>query len=240
MNFRLLKHDIHFQIKHGFYYIYAFVTVIYIGILLIIPAEYRDFWSAIVLLTDPSTLGFFFVGTIIMLERNQQIIEYLFITPIRLSMYLCSKILSLTVIAWVTSMCIAYFSLNHSISFVSLTMAICLASFFFTSCGLAISIHTHSLNSFLVRAILFMLIMFIPLLQYVNWVSFKLFEVFPSYSALWLIEASIGKSTSLYNASYVFHVCLLTMWGLLSFFVAYQQFSRYILLNTGGNRRISL
>ncbi|MBU9714789.1 hypothetical protein [Evansella tamaricis] len=238
---KLMKQDIQFQFRHGFYYIYAFVTIIYIAILLFIPMEYRGFWSVLVIFTDPGTLGFFFVGTIVMLERNQQLLTYLFITPVKLKWYLCSKILSLSVIAWITSLFIGYFTLGGMVSFFWLTLAVLLCSFFFTSCGLAISVDAPSLNHFMFRAIMLMLLLYIPLLSYLEWIPLWILEVMPSYSALILFDLALSGTNSLGPIRpQLLHVFLLFVWGVVAYLIAARRFNRYILSNTGESKVVSV
>lgn len=242
---RLFKQDVRFQFRHGFYYVYAFVTVIYISILLFIPLEFRSFWSTLIVFTDPGTLGFFFVGAIVMMERNQQLLTYLFITPVKLKKYLWSKILSLTFIAWLTSIVITYSVLGLTVSFIWLTIAVFLCSFFFTCCGLIISVDAPSLNHYMFRAIVCMLIFYIPVLHYLGWVSFRLFELMPSYSALFLLEHAISGNGDFFafkmlNNTVWVHVGLLFLWGFIAYRIAYDRFNKYILSNTGEVREVSV
>lgn len=236
---RLIKQDVLFQFRHGFYYVYAFVTAVYIAVLLFIPIEIRDFWSNLIVFTDPGTLGFFFVGAIVMLERNQQLLTYLFITPVELKSYLWSKILSLAFIALLTSLVIAYAALGTSVSLIWLSFVILLCSFFFTSCGLIISVDSPSMNHFMFRAIITMLIFYIPVLHYLGWVSIRLFEIMPSYSALILLEYAMSRDLGMFSLHILFHAGLLLFWGLLAYRAAYGRFSKYILSNTGEVREVS-
>lgn len=236
---RLIKQDVLFQFRHGFYYVYSFVTAVYIAVLLFIPIDFRSFWSNLIVFTDPGTLGFFFVGAIVMLERNQQLLTYLFITPVELKSYLWSKILSLAFIALLTSLIIAYFALGTSVSFLWLTLVILLCSLFFTSCGLIISVDSPSMNTFMFRAIVSMLIFYIPVLHYLDWISFRLVEIMPSYSALILLEYAMNSDGGMFSLHLVFHSGLLLFWGFLAYRTAYRRFSRYILSNTGEVREVS-
>lgn len=242
---KLFKQDVQFQFRHGFYYLYAFVTAIYILALLFIPADFRSFWNVLIVFTDPGTLGFFFIGAIVMLERNQQLLTYLFITPVKLGRYLLSKILSLTLIAWLTSLFIAYSALGTTVSFIWLTIIVLLCSFFFTSCGLIISVDSPSMNHFMFRAIVSMIIFYIPLLNYLDWISFRLFELMPSYSALVLLEYAMSREGGFFafplpQSTLWIHVGLLILWGLLAYRMAYRRFYKYILSNTGEIKEVSL
>ncbi|MFA9458893.1 hypothetical protein ACERJO_19330 [Halalkalibacter sp. AB-rgal2] len=236
---RLLKQDVQFQFRHGFYYVYAFFTVVYIAILLFIPSDYRSFWTVLIIFTDPGTLGLFFVGTIIMLERNQQLLTYMFITPLKLSTYLLSKIISLTLIAWLTSLLIVTVTLGTTTSFLLLSLTIVLCSFFFTACGMAISVDAPSLNHFMFRSIILLLVLCTPFLHYLNWISFSIFEIMPSYSVLVLLQLSIEGSGLIHNESLV-HFSLLIIWTLVAFSIAFYRFRKYISAQTGESKEVSV
>jgi len=64
-------HDIRYQAKYGFYFLYAFITVVYSAILYFLPDQHKSIGASLILLTDPATLGFFFVGGIWLLEKDE-------------------------------------------------------------------------------------------------------------------------------------------------------------------------
>lgn len=242
---KLFKQDVRFQFRHGFYYLYAFVTVSYIAVLLFIPLEFRSFWTVLIVFTDPGTLGFFFVGAIVMLERNQQLLTYLFITPVKLKSYLWSKIFSLTLIAWLTSLLIAYAALGTTVSFIWLTIAVFLCSFFFTACGLFIAVDAFSMNHFMFRAVLSMMLLYVPMLNYLDWISIRLFELMPSYSALFLLEHALSAEQGIFSVHVPsgmvwIHLSLLICWNVIAYRLVYQRFDKYILSNTGEVKEVSV
>ncbi|RNA69945.1 ABC transporter permease [Alteribacter keqinensis] len=229
---RLLNQDIRFQFRHGFYYLYAFLTALYSVILLFIPIEYRPFWSLLLIFTDPGTLGFFFVGTIVMLERNQHILMYLFTTPVTLRSYLMAKLLSLMIISLLTSIIIAWVALGMSVSYFLLTLTVVLCTFFFTSCGLAISVNASSLNVFTFRAVMAIILLTIPAIAFFGFTGFAFLTYMPSYSVLVLLELALTGSGGTISV-FIFHSILLFLWGVAAFVLAVGRFKHYILFETG-------
>jgi len=102
-----LKQDIRYQFRNGFYYVYLFVSIIYIAILFKLPNEIQGIVTAMVIFSDPAMLGFFFIGAIILLEKEENIFEALFITPLRVKEFIGARIFSLTAISLLTSFLIA-------------------------------------------------------------------------------------------------------------------------------------
>ena len=67
----LLKHDILFQFRHRFYYAYFFILAVYYSIISNVSGVVKDFLTIFILFSDTTVLGFFFVGGLILLERDQ-------------------------------------------------------------------------------------------------------------------------------------------------------------------------
>ncbi|MCF6327460.1 MAG: hypothetical protein L3J21_09235 [Devosiaceae bacterium] len=94
--FALVRHDILLQFRNGIYLAYGFVLAIY-GIVLFSLGQYLPTWVVVLFVySDPSALGVFFLGALIMLEKGEDTQRALAITPISASAYFWSKILTLT------------------------------------------------------------------------------------------------------------------------------------------------
>ena len=110
-----IRSDIKFQLKHGFYGIYAVVSIIYLIVLSFLPNEYLKYVLPTLIYSDPSGLGLFFFGGIVMLEKMQGIINYIVVTPLTTREYILSKVISLTLLAVVVSIVLsAYEDVQHS------------------------------------------------------------------------------------------------------------------------------
>ncbi|MGM0652168.1 MAG: ABC transporter permease, partial [Bacillota bacterium] len=78
-----LKADVSFQFKQGFYLVYILLTLIYMVILGVLPVEWKSTIIPLVLFSDPSMVGFFFIGALVMLEKVQGVLQYVVVTPLR-------------------------------------------------------------------------------------------------------------------------------------------------------------
>ncbi len=61
--------DMRFQAKYGFYFLYAVLTIIYVIVLLAVPESWRENIAAILIFSDPASMGLFFMGAIVLLEK---------------------------------------------------------------------------------------------------------------------------------------------------------------------------
>jgi len=163
-----LKQDIRYQFRNGFYYVYLFVSIIYIVILFKLPNEIQGIVTAMVIFSDPAMLGFFFIGAIILLEKEENIFEALFITPLRVKEFIGARIFSLTAISLLTSFLIAIVVRGFAFNYILLFISLCLTAIFFTLQGLTIAVVTKTVNEYLIYSIIYSFILVIPIFELLN------------------------------------------------------------------------
>lgn len=106
--------DMRFQAKYGFYFLYAVLTVIYVVILLALPASWREKAAAILIFSDPASMGLFFMGAIVLLEKNQHTPCAFAVSPIRAEEYILAQTASLSVVTLIVVVLLALASgVNH-------------------------------------------------------------------------------------------------------------------------------
>lgn len=57
--------------------------------------------------SDPAAMGLFFMGAIVLLEKSQRVLNSLAVSPVKVSEYILSKVISLGVISSIVAMFIA-------------------------------------------------------------------------------------------------------------------------------------
>ncbi|MBE0600435.1 MAG: ABC transporter permease, partial [Firmicutes bacterium] len=67
--------DIRFQIRYGFYTIYGLFTLVYLGLLYALPDAWRGDAAAVMIFTDPAAMGLFFMGAIVLFEKNERVLD---------------------------------------------------------------------------------------------------------------------------------------------------------------------
>ncbi len=185
-----LKADLNFQLKQGFYAVYAFVTVFYIVVLRFLPDAIVSTAVPLIILSDPSILGFFFIGAIVMLEKTQGILQYLVVTPLRSREYLLSKVISLSILAETAGITVAIFAYKGSVNWFLLCVSILLTSVFFTFYGFVAAAGCHTMNQYFTRMIPYILLIVLPCFSILIPDYNTLFNIFPSVSALKLVYAA--------------------------------------------------
>lgn len=181
-----LKGDMFFQFKHGFYIIYTVLTLFYVILLSYIPQGVTSIVTPLILLSDPSVVGFFFIGGILMLEKTQGVLDYILITPLHLTEYLSAKIFSLTLIALISSIIIAYGS-GLSFNPIVLVLSIILISSFFTLLGFIVALQCETINQYFIKMIPSMFILILPCFLILIIHDFWIIRLIPSVASLYLV-----------------------------------------------------
>ncbi len=178
--------DMRFQFKHGFYYVYAAMTLLYIIIFIQIPKEALLYSLPAAIFSDPSLLGFMFMGAIFLLEKRQGIFQYLLITPLKLEEYLFSKIISLSALSLIVSFALAI-STGEIFNPFILLLGCLLSSSFFTLIGIYAACGCKSMNQFFGILIPYYIIIIIPAIAMFDIPYTGFFKALPTYTGLKLI-----------------------------------------------------
>lgn len=104
---KLFLLDMRFQARYGFYFLYAVLTVIYIIILFALPESWEEKAAAILIFSDPASMGLFFMGAIVLLEKNQHTTCALAVSPVHAAEYVIAKVSSLSAISLVVAAILA-------------------------------------------------------------------------------------------------------------------------------------
>ena len=169
----LLKGDIGFQYKYGFYFLYVVFTAIYIGLLFSLPLSWREKSALLMIYTDPAALGLYFMGAIILLEKSERVLDSIAISPVKSAEYVISKLISISIISTAVGMFIGMAGgvITNAFYF---TAGVFLGSCLFSAVGLIIAANISTLNAFIIATIPASLFINIPAIAYLfgfktNW-----------------------------------------------------------------------
>lgn len=79
----LLKWDMRFQARYGFYLLYGFLTVLYVVLLVSFPPSWKENVAAVLIFSDPAAMGLFFMGAVVLFEKNQRVTSFFAVSPLR-------------------------------------------------------------------------------------------------------------------------------------------------------------
>lgn len=204
-----LLSDIKFQFKQGFYVIYVLITIMYIIMLTYLPGKIANIATPLVIFSDPSVLGLFFIGGIIMLEKVQGVIQVLVVTPMKIEEYFLSKILSLSIISIIASVVITLLVYKGKVNYFILFIAIFLTSSFFTLYGFYISASCKTINQYFVKMVPYMLLLAFPCFSVIGFPYSELFTVVPSVAALRLLLSAYNGANISFILGIILYLCLI-------------------------------
>ncbi|HBE41636.1 MAG TPA: ABC transporter [Bacteroidales bacterium] len=179
--------DIRFQLKQGFYLVYVLITIIYLILLSFLPEDVLSIALPLVVFSDPSVLGLFFIGGIIMLEKVQGVLSVLVVSPLRTIEYLLSKVVSLALVSVLAAFAITGFSNYSNVNWLLLFLSTVLTSGIFTLCGIMINAGCQTVNQYMIKTIPYMLLFVLPCVSLVGFPYSWVFTIVPSVAALRLM-----------------------------------------------------
>ncbi len=187
-----VKHDVTFQIRHGFYLAYAFVVLVYIGILMYVPDHLSQIVGLFILYSDPALLGFFFIGAILLLEREQHIIRALFITPLRLKEYVTAKVCSLLLLSLLSAALIEVGRGGEGLFSPWYWLGIGMMSICNTLLGISIAVRCTSVNMFFLVTPAVVVPLLLPFVSLLSPAADWWLWMAPGYGAFRMLEHGLG------------------------------------------------
>ncbi|MDD3405719.1 MAG: hypothetical protein PHH23_05590 [Paludibacteraceae bacterium] len=185
--FNLLKGDILQQYKYGFYWLYLFVTLLYLIALYFFPDGWKTTVGRVIVLTDPMLFGYMFIGAIILFERSEKVTNALSVMPIHPIEYLFSKLISLGLISLLSSEVIMLGGGVPQHCFWT-PFGILAGSFLFTMVGMIQACRISTLNGFIMWMIPTMLIAILPPILYLCGIDGWWQQLMPGTAILQIIS----------------------------------------------------
>lgn len=226
---RAIGWDIRFTIRYHILTVAIVITMLYTIIFKIIPGA--DITEVLVSLifSDPSMLGFIFVGAMVLFEKDANTLQALTVTPVKPWQYLWSKATSLTLIALFCSIGMAFIGHGFSIRMVYFIPAVVLTSLIFTFIGFIGVSRVKNFNQYIVLIPIFLLPAILPLADFYGLVRSPFFYLIPTHGSLLLFKAAF-KEVSTLNILYSVVILCITVW--ITYRIAERHYIRYIVGKT--------
>lgn len=225
MLLRAIGWDLRLQLRYQIVTIAVVVTKLYSVILQGVPRPYVDPALVLLIFSDPSMLGFLFVGALVLFELGANTLEAVVVTPLSSSQYLWSKAISLTVISLPCGFAMAFAGHGAGFDYLALFAAIALSSLLFVFLGLVGVARVRTVNEYLIRVPLFLIPTALPFLNFVGVTNSRVLYLIPSQASLILFQAAFERRPA-WEIAYA--VGYLLVWLLAAFFWARRSFDRYI------------
>lgn len=183
----LLKWDLLLLAKYGILPVAIGIGALYIALIyfLNIPPNI----IALLIFSDPSMMGFIFVGVMVLFEKQAGTSSALIVTPLRPWQYLLSKSISLTIPALIISIAMTFAS-RESVNLMLVIIAVFLTSVLFLLLGFIGAQRVKTFNQYILIIPMFIAPLSIPIIDYFGLWESPLMWIIPTQSSLVLLKAA--------------------------------------------------
>jgi len=188
--FKLLKWDLVLLAKYGILPVAIGIGGLYIALiyLLSLPSQIVVF----LIFSDPSMMGFIFVGVMVLFEKQAGTTSALIVTPLQPWQYLLSKAVSLSIPAVIVSVAMAFAS-GESVNYYLVLAAIVLTSILFLLLGFVGAQRVKTFNQYILVIPIFFVPFSIPIIDYLGIWETPLMWLIPTKSSLILLRAAFHE-----------------------------------------------
>ncbi|MES0489201.1 MAG: hypothetical protein ABUK01_04365 [Leptospirales bacterium] len=173
-----------------------FIAGVYAALFFALDLHYDDLIILFVI-SDPVMMGFMFTGVLVLYDKNQNTMQAISVTSVNHAIKLGARALALTVLALICSFAIAIAGKSFDFNFLIFSLAVILSSILFYYIGIISLIGVSSFNGFLMRAVVYLIPFFIPLLELGDVYTNPLFYLIPTKAVLILFQASFESASTL-------------------------------------------
>lgn len=173
----LFLSDMRFQVKYGFYFLYAILTMLYIVMLFVLPENWQKKAVAILIFSDPASMGLFFMGAIVLLEKNQHTPCALAVSPVHPLEYIIAKVGLLSAISLIVGTVLALAANVNDLYIILFGTAI--SSIIFTLFGIIVATKIVSLNQFILWTVPIEIVCFVPAILHLFKMTPSWFQYYP-------------------------------------------------------------
>ncbi len=194
-----LRRDVLTQARSGFYVVGGFLTLVWITLFSFIPADFRAehaarFVAAFVPINSLITT-FFFVGALVLLERNEGTLLGILVTPLRPAEYLLAKVVTLSVLASVETLLVLLFAFGAGGNLPLLVTSTLLVGVVYTLLGFVAVTPFDTITDYLLPMTGYVVLMLLPVLSL--WWNHPLFYAHPLTPLVTALRATYNPTAGL-------------------------------------------
>ena len=225
-----IQWDVRLQWRNGFYYAAIAVVVMWMLIASQIPDE-TLFWLLPMMLMGNMVIGtFYFMGGLVLLEKDEGSLEARVTTPLRPTEYLGAKVLTLTGLSFLECVLITMASVGLQANWLLLLVGVVETAVFFCLVGFIVVVRYDSVNEYLLPSVGYLLLLCLPLATYMAGWSHWLLYLHPMQATLTLME---GAWQSLPWWLIIYCLVYPALWIALATRLSVRTFHRFVITKQG-------
>ena len=227
--------DVRLQARYGLYTVYAVLTVAFVVGLRLLGPELRTDAAVLLVVTDPTILGFYFIASMVLFEKQEGVLDALVTSPLGDRGYLASKAVTLSLLAVIASTLVAVLGHGTTTQLGLLVAGVTLSASLFVLVGFVAVARYDSVNEYFISAVGWGTVLFLPLVGYLGLVETPLFYLLPAQPVLLLVE---GGFRSLPTWQVAYGLGYLVVGNALAYLWARRSFRRYIVRGGDPGRQL--
>ena len=201
----------------------AATTAVYV-LLIYFLKDFGEIEKFITLLiyNDPAVIGFIFIGVSIILEKDQEVLPALFVTPLNYHIYLISRIITLSTLGFFGALAMVLTAEGAAFNVIHFSVGAFSTGVLFCLLGIFVVSRTTEILHFLLRGVPLLILMSLPLLNYFELTNLSFLNLFPVQGGLNLMVNSYRKTSS--SAELIFGYVSIFVWIPLLYRTVYRIF----------------
>lgn len=201
----------------------AAMTAVYVGLISVL----KDFGSVekfvtLLIYNDPAVIGFIFIGISIILEKEQEVLPALFVTPLNPHLFLISRSLTLSTFGFLGALAMVLAAKGFSFNLLHFFVGAFSTCVLFCYLGIFIVSGTTEILHFLLRGVPLLILMSLPLLNYFELTNFGFLRLFPVHGGLNLLVNSYAETPVL--SEIIFGYVSIFVWIPLLYWLVFRIF----------------
>ena len=186
--------DMQLQYRNGFYAAAVFVAVVWVTILWQVPERLLAWLFPPMVLGNLMINTFYFIGGLVLLEKEEGIPEVLAVSPLRKREALLSKVLTLTLLATLENGLLIALVAGGDVRWGALLVGMGIASVLYALAGYWVVDRYESINEYLMPSIFYTSLLAIPMVVYLGGWEHPLFYFHPLQAPLTLLESAFNPA----------------------------------------------
>ncbi|BBA87625.1 MULTISPECIES: fluoroquinolone export ABC transporter permease subunit [Mycobacterium] len=190
-----LRLELTLQNRQRFLHAAVFSGLIWLAVLLPMPADLRSVAEPYVLSGDITIIGFFFVAGTVFFEKQERTLSAVIATPLRFGEYLAAKLAVLLMVSVGVAVVVATIAHGFSYSAAPMIVAVALGTLLMLLVGFISSLPFASISDWFLVATIPLAVMNLPVLYYSGVWPHPVLYAIPTQGPLLLLGAAFGQLT---------------------------------------------
>lgn len=228
-----LRLELTLQVRQKFLHAAVFSGLIWLAVLLPMPASLRPVAEPYVLTGDISIIGFFFIAGTVFFEKQERTLGAVISTPLRFWEYLSAKLALLVLISLLVAVVVATATSGSAYIVPLLAVGAVLGTLLMLLVGFTTSLPFASISDWFLAATIPLAVMTLPVLNYSGLWPTPLLYAIPTQGPLLMFGAAF-EQVALQPWQIGYAVLYPTVFLAGLFWVARAMFDHYVVARSGG------